>query len=491
MGRAAREARARNADELSDTRSAYGRNNAAYTPRTTRRRRTGVIVAVIVAILVVVGAGAAFAYFSGISDRLRSGVDEGLQNALVRTDMSNSPFYVLLLGTDKSADRDTSDELDGVYRSDSMILARIDPVNNKASLVSIPRDTLVDLGSNGYQKVNAAYAFGGPSLAVKAVSDLADVDISHYAEIDFDGFAAIVDSLGGIEVDVPVDIDDWEAGGALNAGLQTLNGEQALILCRTRSTYVDTSTAPDLMRAANQRVVLSAIAHKLLESDIATIAKTVNAVADYVTTDLALNDVIGIAQSMQGISTENDIYTASFPTDSAYIANGNAYVDAYSNEVIETVSPQIDEGYYLIPDEREWKKMKERMEQGLPPSEGTIVDEATGTVIATAGADAKDLSEKNCTISVKNGTGRDGLAASAATSLNGAGFRNVETGEAAAGYEYPETLVIYDDSAQKREADLIVDALGQGRAMRNDGSYLFDADFLVIIGDDWKADARS
>lgn len=66
---------------------------------------------------------------------------------------------------------------------------------------------------------------------------MAGVDISHYAEIDFDGFKEIVDALGGVEVDVPMEINDNMAGGYVSAGLQTLNGDQALILCRARHAY--------------------------------------------------------------------------------------------------------------------------------------------------------------------------------------------------------------------------------------------------------------
>ena len=106
------------------------------------------------------------------------------------------------------------------------------------------------------------------------VSKLTGVDISHYAEVDMDGLSAIVDAIGGVEVEVPLEIDDEDAGGYVPAGWQTLDGEHALIVCRSRNSYVETAAAPDLMRAANQRMVLSAIAHKVLASDIATIANS-------------------------------------------------------------------------------------------------------------------------------------------------------------------------------------------------------------------------
>ena len=477
-----------------DMKSRYSRSTSSYVAKSpsggkNTKRTVGIVIGVILAVLLV-GAGVAFAYFNGIIGKMNKGVDDSARAALVQTDMAKEPFYVLLLGTDKSQQREDDNDLDGSYRTDSMMLARIDPVGKKVTMVSIPRDTLVDLGEFGYQRINAAYTCGGPALAIKAVSQLAGVNISHYAEIDFDGFAAMVDALGGVEVDVPVDIDDWTAGGSVSAGLHTLSGEEALILCRSRATYAD-SAAPDLMRAANQRLVLSAIAHKLLASDIATIAATVSAMSEYVTTDLALNDIIGLAQVMQGLDSADDIYTASFPTESVYIYNGATYVSQGATVPTGSVDPNIDEGYYLLPDEGEWQKMKARMEKGEPPAAGTIVDEATGTVLATAGADADDVTEKYSSVIVKNATDTQGLAARTSNALEKAGFQNVMIGEVVGNEKYPETIVVYNDASKEYEAGLIVKAMGQGKAILNDGSYLMDTDFLVVIGDDWKSGESS
>ena len=188
---------------------------------------------------------------------------------------------------------------------------------------------------------------------------LAGVPISHYAEINFDGFKDIVDALGGVEVDVPMEIDDEDAGGHLDAGLQTLSGDQALILCRSRHAY-DEYGDGDSYRAANQRLVLSAIAKKILSADVATMASTVQALSQYVTTDLEISDIIGLAQTMQGLDPATDIYSAMEPTTSKYI-----------NDV-----------WYEINNVDEWKKMMTRVNQGLPPTDEDIVDEMSNTVLA-------------------------------------------------------------------------------------------------------------
>ena len=132
---------------------------------------------------------------------------------------------MLLIGIDRSEYREETNEYDGAYRSDTLILTRVDPKNKKVTLVSIYRDTYVNIEGHGPGKINAAYAFGGAQLAISTVSKFAGVPISHYAIVDFDGLEAVVDSVGGIDVNVPRDIDDDRAGGSLSAGQQTLDGE--------------------------------------------------------------------------------------------------------------------------------------------------------------------------------------------------------------------------------------------------------------------------
>lgn len=349
--------------------------NADYAPKRSHRKRNIIIVAVAVLAVVLIGAGAAWAYIHSIDENLHKGVTQETLEALepaegqmTKTALGEAPFYMLFMGVDMAEWRRELAEYAGDQwgRSDSMILARIDPVNKKVALISIHRDTMVDLGEYGQQKINAAYEFYGPAGAIKAVSTMAGVPISHYATVDFDGFAAIVDSLGGLEVNVPMEINDEVMPAHLDAGLQTLNGDQALILCRSRHSYDDVANDGDVMRAANQRMVLGALAKKVLSSDIMTIASTVTTLSKYVTTDLSVSDIVGLAQLFQGVNPDTDIYTAMEPTTSAY----------------------INETWYEYLDEASWKEMVSRMDQGLPPVNKTEIDERTGTILSTGGADA-------------------------------------------------------------------------------------------------------
>lgn len=439
-----------------------------------KRKRIALISLAVVCVLMLGGIGAAWAYITQVDSSLRDDLDADLLNSLAVTDSPSDPFYMLLIGADKSEDRDASGEFGGSYRTDSMILARVDPQEKEVTLISVPRDTRVNIPGHGEQKINAAYAFGGASLAVDTVSELAGVPISHYAEIDFDGFKAVVDALGGVEVDVPMEINDDMAGGHVDAGLQTLNGEQALILCRSRHNYDDIGNG-DAIRAANQRLVLSAIMKKVMNSDVATITNTVSTLAEYVTTDYSVTGLIGLAQSMMGIDVSNNVYTAAVPTTSVY----------------------EDNLWWEVLDEAAWEEMMNRVKQGLSPTEETQIDEASGATMSSAGsggsanADGTSSSSNSSSnaslsgvhISVKNGSGLSGCANEAAAKLTPDGAI-IETGNAD-DFNYSQTIIVYENSSQSEQAQKIADLLGVGQVKQNDGTYAFSGDFLVVVGSDW------
>lgn len=473
--RASRDRRS-SASDAESAGNAYSRRSehSQYTAERKRRKHRHVLRNVFVGILValVVGVGAAFAYINTINGNLARGLGSGLSNVLVKSSNSE-PFYVLLCGTDQSIERDQSDSTDGTYRTDTMMLCRVDPVNKTITLISIPRDTKVTFdGYSGSHKINAAYAYGGSELAVKTVSDLAGVDISHFALVDMDGMKAVVDALGGIDVDVPIEINDSLAGGHLDAGEQTLNGDQALILARSRHSY-DKYGDGDAYRAANQRLVVSAIAKKLLESDPATIASTIQTLSQYVQTDMTVTDIVSIAQTFQGFDPSTSLYSATMPNEP--VKDGGVWY----TEVVEDA----------------WQEMMDRVNQGLPPTEEEEVDATTGTVLATTGSSgssgdggddtsSESSSSKDGTVVVRNGNGKSGVGDKVATKLTDAGYNVTDTGNADS-FNYKTTLVVYMNSADKDEAQAIADTIGGAQIKQNDGSYSTKGDFLVIIGSDY------
>lgn len=452
-----------------------------------RRLKTGAKVALAVVCVAVVGAIAGLAwYLNDVQSRLNEGVSSDLIQSLTQVEVAkDEPFYMLLLGVDKSQDRAESAEYgedDSNYRSDSIMLARIDPQTPQVTLVSIHRDTLVDLGEYGKQKINAAYSFGGPSYAVDVISEFAGVPISHYAEIDFDSFADIVDTLGGIEVDVPIDIDDPLAGDPISAGWQTLNGQQALTLCRSRHAY-DEYGDGDLYRAANQRMVIAAICKKILAADTATMTASISKLADSVTTDMSLSDILSLATQMKDINMDTDVYTGMEPTTSSYVNNT----------------------WYEICDTSAWRTMMQRVNQGLSPYESAD-DDPTGDVAGgttnvknEGGTDATDSTagtgsvanssddnlsrDQSGTVEVLNAAGVDGLAGRVAQSLATYGWT---TSAGTAVNHYDTTVVVYFDDSQEANAEAVAKALG-GEVQVKNGTGVYTnngSDVLVVLGTD-------
>lgn len=331
-------------------------------------------------LLVMGGATVAFGWLNSISSQMNNSdiINDDLTKALSSNPKAEAgdPFYMLLLGVDRSEERKESDEYgasDSNYRSDSMMVVRVAPKDKKVTLVSLHRDTVIDFGDEyGPMKLNASYALGGAPLAVKTISEFADVPIEHYAEIDFDGLVEIVDALGGIEVDVPMDISDPEYTKInLKKGKQTVDGYTALMLCRARHAFDEIGDG-DLYRAANQRMVLSAIAKKALSADPVTLSSTVTALAGCVRTDFSVDQLISLLLNFQGIDPAQDIMSGFEPTTGAY----------------------VNDTWFEVCLIKEWRLMMTRVGLGLSPwsdSDQDVTQGSAGTEDVIVNSDDDDI----------------------------------------------------------------------------------------------------
>lgn len=461
----------------------YSRAKGAgeYIEKRQRRGRHHVLRAVLVTLvaLVVAGGAAVAAYVNHINTTITAGVDDKLRDTLVETKDPGDPFYMLLLGIDKDEERAESKDYGedySAYRTDTIILARVDPRDKKVTLISIPRDTLVDMGTNGKQKINAAYSFGGAAYATKIVSEFAGVDISHYAEIDMDGFAKVVDAIGGVTVDLPVAVKDPKYTGLdLPAGKQKLDGKTAALLGRARHAY-DSYGGGDFYRAANQRMLIGAVITKVMKGGASTIVPTVTTLSGYVTTDMDVTSIASLASSFKGIDVEKDVYSGQCPTISKY----------------------VDSTWYEICDTTTWKKIMDRVDKGLPPYEdasqdftagvaGSVgVSTSTGDNSSSSSASANDAAqvspEYTGTVLVLNGTSTAGVAGNGASTLTSAGF-TATTNDAPS--LQAKTTVYYNGDAQAKAAG-VAKTLGLSAApVQNDGSWDTSTDVVVVFGADW------
>lgn len=239
-------------------------------------------------------------------------------------------FYILLLGVDSNTARTTgveTEEYGGVFRSDTIILAHINLTEQKISLCSFARDIMTEIdGYDGIYKLNAAYALGGVEQMRIEIEALADVEIPYYAIIDMDGFVRIIDELGGLEVDVEYAFyDPVLEAGIDTAGVQTLDGQAALLYARARYAWEAMGLYPgDDYRQKHQRQVIAAFADKFSDANLLTIFNAATIISEHISTNLTITQMLEIASKLNGITSES-IYSMSTPTESYYSDDGVWY----------------------------------------------------------------------------------------------------------------------------------------------------------------------
>ena len=181
-------------------------------------------------------------------DKEEVGITEEVEEKL--SPYNNSVINIALFGVD-SYDGSTG-------RSDSIIIATIDTIHKKLKLTSIMRDSYVNISGIGNDKINHAYAFGGPQLAIKTLNENFDLNIQDFVAVNFDSLPKIIDMLGGVTVDVTEE-EVSHISGINSAGTYNLTGAQALAYSRIRY-----ATGGDYVRTERQRTILTKMYEKIL-----------------------------------------------------------------------------------------------------------------------------------------------------------------------------------------------------------------------------------
>ncbi|MEG1900530.1 MAG: LCP family protein [Bacilli bacterium] len=202
------------------------------------------------------------------------------------------PFTILLMGVDST---DEVLEKDGAFNGDSLMLVTFNPKTLNSTILSFPRDTYVPISCfNGQieHKINSA-AWQGSNCMIKTIENFTSIKIDYYMKMNFKGLVGLVNAIGGIEVNVPKKLctDDSNRGGeiCINEGLQTLNGEEALVLSRNRYDFID----GDISRGKNQQLVLQGILNKAKNiRSITTFNKILNTVINNVDTNMSVDQIL-------------------------------------------------------------------------------------------------------------------------------------------------------------------------------------------------------
>src|SRR3954452_21405284 len=210
------------------------------------------------------------------------------------------PVTFLLVGSDTRADIAPGDLPDA--RSDAIMIARFAGDRQHAQVISIPRDSWVDIPGHGMDKINAAYALGGPTLLIQTVEQLTGVRIDHYAAIDFDGLIGVTDALGGVDVVVP-ETTSW-GPYTFPAGMNHLDGDQARWYVGQRYGL----PGGDFDRVKRQQNYLRAMFTKLFGQDVCTSPGRLDSTLLAVTSAIAVDDSLGngdllsLAYSLRGLT---------------------------------------------------------------------------------------------------------------------------------------------------------------------------------------------
>ncbi|WP_328479692.1 LCP family protein [Streptomyces sp. NBC_00377] len=296
-------------------------------PRRHRRQRgrsKGVLIAAWTAAGVVVlgGTGVGYLYFK-LNGNIKSvDIDQALGTDRP-TKVDNGSENILVLGSDTRSGANKKlggGTDDGSARSDTAMVIHVYKGHKKASVVSIPRDTLIDRpactdtsgvthdAASGVM-FNSAYSTGGATCAVKTVESISGIRMDHYLEVDFSGFEKLIDELGGVRVTTSKAIDDPDSHLNLKAGTHTLTGAQALGLVRTRHGVGDGS---DLGRIQLQQAFIKALVDQVkhigLFSDGTKLYNLANTATKAVTPDsglASLNSLMSFANGLKGIGSAN------------------------------------------------------------------------------------------------------------------------------------------------------------------------------------------
>ncbi len=361
------------------------------------------------------------------------------------------------------------DAHEGGQLADTIIIMSIDPVQKRAAMFSLPRDLLVEIPGHGLRKINNAQAFGefeekgtGPTVMKKVVEDTFGIPIHYYIRADFDGFAKIVDILGGLNIDVDHSFTDYEYPTlskkyqtiSFAAGKQIMDGQTALMYARSRHSLMN-NEGSDFARSKRQQKILAAIREKVLSTDFLLNPKKISAVTDELRANITTNfsnwEMLQFAHLMQDVdtSTMTNVVFDDGP-------QGFLYPDT------------LDGAFVLRPKGGSFDAMKTKIQN--------IFGEEN--IVSSHSRDAK--------IVIKNGTRMSGLALTASDILTKDGFEVLYYGNAA--NRDAQKTVIYDLTNGKKSealmalskslnADVIQGTLDETEKINTDG-----ADFVVIIG---------
>ncbi|WP_017581655.1 LCP family protein [Nocardiopsis valliformis] len=439
-----------------------GRRSAPHTSGalSAARLSAGQWIACVATALAIIASLGGYGWYQGLIGNITT--------AQVDTDEWDRPTSVegvmnlLIIGSDvRSGENADYGDVEG-ERPDTMLIASINVDNGAATLVNLPRDLMVDLPAceavEGYEgmsphegMINSAMNFGGVGCQWNTVEQVTGVHLDHFVVMDFGGFKDMVDAIGGVEMCIPEPIDDVKAHLKLDAGLQTLDGEDSLGFVRSRYAQGDGS---DLSRIDRQQEFMGAMLREVLSSEVmtspVTITKFLGAVTDSITTDddLTVDTMADIAISMR----EVDLDRVQFVT----VPNGEHPADK-NRIIMSDAAPALFEA----------------INSGVDLSGGDDEDEEK--------ADDGAPSPGDISVEIVNNTGIEGLAVEIESVLVGDGY--VVTGTGNPELRAPEFTTVYHGPGDAAAAKLLAGELSNAQTEEVEG---LEQTLELVAGSDWQ-----
>jgi LCP family protein required for cell wall assembly len=350
----------------------------------------------------------------------------------------NGSTNILLIGSDSRAGTGGKFGQDVLgARSDTSMVLHITPDHTHAYVISFPRDSMVPIygclpdqeGHPGQtaaapgevEPLNATFSAGGAPCLWKTLEQTTHIRIDHFVEVGFDSFQSIVNDVGGISVCLPFAIRNPQAHLYISAGRHIVHGAQALAFVRLRENIGDGS---DLQRIQRQQIFLASAMQKIKQTNLLGDYKVIKDAADAVTTDLSLTQMLGIANSMKGLSTKAvrfiSVPVVPYPPD---------------QNRVEWAMPQAGTLFSAV-------------------AHDTHILKAAKAAKGSKSTPAATVRPSQVQLEVLNGSGTIGVASTTATGLSNLGFNVIGTGDAP-GYNYTNSIIEYSSAAQLPEVNTL------------------------------------
>lgn len=386
---------------------------------------------------------------------------------------------VLLMGIDRRGGKSWG------HLTDTMIIVTVDPVNNTAGMMSIPRDLQLPIPGNGEDRINTANVFGykyeypggGPALLKRTIESNFGISIDYYVMVDFKAFTQIVDTLGGVDVNVHRTLHDTQYPDPqpgdphgfktvhFDAGLQHLDGRRALEYARSRMS------TSDFDRAKRQQQILLAIREKALNLNlIPKLPALAATMLDTIKTDMTLDEMIELARLAPQIDMGN-IKSVVIQKPMVY-GYRTAKGGAVQLPKWDLINPVVDDLFKMpvvvLP--------TPTPTQPAPPT-------PTPTLAPVQIEGLQQLAEEGARIAVQNGTSEPNFAARVAAKLMERGFQVVEFGDADR-TDYPSTVIV-DYTGKTYTLERLVDIFQvTPENMRRSPNLRSEIDIRVVVGQD-------